>query len=129
MMFVLDLYNVLKNSKKQVNGYNPKYNSYNYWQKNNNNNNNKLNAKLVSSMKYDFISFSDKYNDMIVKNNIQQKIKKLCIETIKKGGSENDNDNDNEKDNISMAIVKQSRVNAAICFVSILIVKYFFSRM
>ena len=124
MMFVLDLYNVLKNSKKQVNGYNPKYNSYNYWQKNNNNNNN-LNAKLVSSMKYDFISFSDKYNDMIVKNNIQQKIKKLCIETITKG----ENDNDNEKDNISMAIVKQSRVNAAICFVSILIVKYFFSRM
>lgn len=121
MMVVLDLYNVFKNSKTQINGYNPNYNSYNYWPKNNN----KLNAKLVSSMKYDFISFSDKYNDMIVTNNIQQKIKRLCIETIKKGGS----DNDNEKDNISMAIVKQSKVNAAICFVSILIVKYFFSRM
>ena len=119
MMVVLDLYNVFKNSKTQINGYNPNYNSYNYWPKNNN----KLNAKLVSSMKYDFISFSDKYNDMIVTNNIQQKIKRLCIK------NNTNNQFENNKDNVSMAIIKQSKVNAAICFVSILFVKYFFSRM
>jgi len=123
MMFGLELYKVFKNTGKNENEYNPKYNNYNYLSKYNTTNINNINAKLVSSMKYDFITFSDKYNDMIVKNNIQQKIKKLCIK------NNSNNQFENNKDNVSIAIIKQSRVNAAICFVSILLVKYFFSRM
>ncbi len=124
-MFVLDLYNIFDNSKKPLNEYNPKYNSYNYWfkyKKNNTNTiDNKIQENLVSSLKYDFISFSDKYNDMCIKNNIRKKIKKLCIE--------NNTSGENENNNVSLAIIKQAKVNAVICVVSILLVKYFFSRM
>jgi hypothetical protein len=112
-MFILDLYNIFNNIKKPINKYNPKYNT--------NSIDNKLNANLVSSLKYNFISFSDKYNDMCIKNNIRQKIKKLCIK--------NNTSCDNENNNVSLAIIKQSKVNAVICIVSIILVKYFFLRM
>jgi hypothetical protein len=58
---------------------------------------------------------------MCIKNNIRKKIKELCIENKTTG--ENDNNN------VSLAIIKQAKVNAVICVASILLVKYFFSRM
>jgi hypothetical protein len=116
MMVGLDLYKIFKNTNSPVNKYNPKYNSYHYSSKN------IPNTKLVSSMNNGFISFSDKYNDMCVTNNIRKKIKKLCIEN----GSIKKDENNNEQDSVTMAIVKQSKVNAVICVVSLLLVKYFF---
>jgi len=116
MMVVSELYKSFKNTNSSVNKYNPKYNSYYYSSKN------IPNMKLVSSMNREFISFSDKYNNMCVINNIRKKIKKLCIEN----GSIKKVENDNQQDSVTMAIIKQSKVNAAICVVSLLLVKYFF---